>query len=256
MTNPVSADPQPPAPAGPDAPEPVFNLPGVVTALAVLLIAIHAIDGWLPVDLSREVLLTFAFLPIRYDAALMGGMTLPGGAAGDVWTFLTYAFLHGSWSHVFVNVLWMTVFGSAVARRFGPLRFLLLSAVCAIAGALVHLLAHFGEAVPMIGASAAISGQMAAATRFVFQMGGPLGAIRRRDALAYRVPATGLVASLANPSVIAFLGVWFAINLLFGLWSVPLAGEGGSVAWEAHIGGFLAGFLLFRLFDPVRAGRS
>jgi membrane associated rhomboid family serine protease len=48
-----------------------------------------------------------------------------------------------------------------------------------------------------------------------------------------------------------FLLVWFGINFLFGIISLPIAGEGGSVAWEAHIGGFVAGFLLFSLFDPV-----
>jgi len=251
MSDPASHDPftrMPPPPS-----QPVFNLPRVVTWLAGLLIGIHAVVDW---GLSREgeldVLLTFAFLPARYALDGLAGMSLPGGEAANVWTFLTYAFLHGSWGHLIINVVWMAVFGSALARRLGPGRFLLLSAICAVAGAALHLYLHFGEPVPMIGASAAISGQMAAATRFVFQTGGPLGAVRRTDAAAYRVPATGFLGALSNPRVAMFLTVWFAINLIFGVVTPGLGGTGGSIAWEAHIGGFVAGFVLFSLFDPVR----
>lgn len=236
----------------PPPPEPIFNLPKVVSGLALLLIGIHVVDAFL---LSRslriEVLLAYGFLPARYLPDAVTLYQLPGGEGAKVWSFLTYAFLHGGWAHLFINVLWMAVFGSAVARRFGTTRFLLLSAVCAIAGAGLHLGLHFGETVPMIGASAAISGQMAAATRFVFDMGGPLGAMRRTDDLAYRRPASSLSATLSNPRVAMFMLVWFGINLLFGLVSLPIAGEGGSIAWEAHIGGFVAGFALFSLFDPV-----
>lgn len=259
MLDPVTKDDpermQTPPPKPPS--EPIFNLPRVVSTLAVLLIAIHLVDSYM---LSRdgrfELVVTFGFLPLRYLPDAVAQYQLPGGEGARVWTFLTYAFLHGGWGHLFINVMWMAVFGSAVARRFGTLRFLLLSAVCAAAGAGLHLAMHFGEAVPMIGASAAISGQMAAATRFVFQSGGPLGAMRRTDPFAYRVPARGALESLSNPKVAMFLLVWFGINLLFGIISLPIAGEGASIAWEAHIGGFLAGFLLFPLFDPVRPRRT
>ena len=70
---------------------------------------------------------------------------------------------------------------------------------------------------------------------------------RTRD----RVPAAPLLVALRNPRVLTFLVVWFGLNLLFGLGSVPLAGESQTVAWEAHVGGFLAGLLLFSAFDPV-----
>lgn len=237
---------------GPPPPEPVFNLPKVVTWLSLVLIGVHLADTYLlSRDLRYEVLLTFSFLPARYLPDAVALYQLPGGEAAKAWTFLTYAFLHGGWGHLFVNVMWMAVFGSAVARRFGTARFLLLSAVCAVAGAALHLSLHFGEAVPMIGASAAISGQMAAATRFVFDMGGPLGAMRRTDEFAYRIPASSMAATLSNPRALMFLLVWFGVNFVFGIIPLPGAGEGSSVAWEAHIGGFVAGFLLFSLFDPV-----
>ena len=104
----------------------------------------------------------------------------------------------------------------------------------------------------MIGASASVSGAMAAAMRFAFQRGGPLGRSRSRDESAYRVPAASLGTMLRDPRLLAFLVVWFGVNLLFGLGTITLPGVEQSIAWEGHIGGFLAGLLGFSLFDPVR----
>jgi membrane associated rhomboid family serine protease len=103
----------------------------------------------------------------------------------------------------------------------------------------------------MIGASAAISGTMAAAMRFAFQRGGPLGLLRDNDEQAYRVLAIPLVGVLSDARVLIFLGAWFAINILFGLGSLPITGGDQTIAWQAHIGGFLAGLLLFSWFDSA-----
>ncbi|MDN3719692.1 rhomboid family intramembrane serine protease [Roseibium salinum] len=97
----------------------------------------------------------------------------------------------------------------------GAGRFLLFSVLCSIGGALAHLATHWGETAPMIGASAAISGQMAAAIRFVFELGGPLGAIRRSDRAAYLVPAQPLSVCFRNQQVLVFVAVWFGLNLFF-----------------------------------------
>jgi membrane associated rhomboid family serine protease len=94
---------------------------------------------------------------------------------------------------------------------------------------------------------------MAAAMRFVFQSSGPLGSIGRNDPEAYRVPALPLAAMLRDPRVLAFLAVWFGLNILFGVGSLSLDGSEQQIAWQAHIGGFLAGLLAFSLFDPVAA---
>jgi membrane associated rhomboid family serine protease len=67
------------------------------------------------------------------------------------------------------------------------------------------------------------------------------------------VPALSLTRSLRDPRVLGFLAVWFGVNIVFGVGSIAIGSEGASVAWQAHIGGFLAGLLLFSLFDPVRA---
>ena len=85
---------------------------------------------------------------------------------------------------------------------------------------------------------------------------GPLGLIGRNDPAAYRVPALPLIAVLRDPRVLAFLGVWFGLNLLFGIGSLSLDGGEQAIAWQAHIGGFLAGLLAFAAFDPVKAAPS
>jgi membrane associated rhomboid family serine protease len=200
-----------------------------------------------------EFLLLFAFIPARYTPAVLSVDTLPGGLGADVWTFVTYALLHGDLTHLAINVIWLLPFGTAVARRFGSTRFLALFAASAAAGAGVHLLTHPGELLPMIGSSAAVSGFMAAAIRFVFQAGGPLGVFRGGEAPIYHVPAVPLREALRDPRILAFLVVWFGLNALFGVGSVGILGVDQPVAWQAHIGGFLAGLLLFPLFDPVTA---
>jgi membrane associated rhomboid family serine protease len=65
------------------------------------------------------------------------------------------------------------------------------------------------------------------------------------------VPALSLLRSFRNPRVLGFLAVWFGVNIVFGIGSIAIGAEGASVAWQAHIGGFLAGLVLFSLFDPV-----
>jgi membrane associated rhomboid family serine protease len=75
----------------------------------------------------------------------------------------------------------------------------------------------------------------------------------RDRAEACRVPAAPLSVSLRDPRVIAFLLVWFGVNILFGVFSMGMPGVEQAIAWQAHIGGFLAGLLAFAAFDPVPA---
>jgi membrane associated rhomboid family serine protease len=206
----------------------------------------------LTAEQTTEFLLLFAFIPARYDFSVLSDVAWPGGWAADIWTFVTYALIHADLSHLIFNAVWLLAFGSPVARRFGSLRFTAFMAVTAAAGAAVHLVTHFGELLPMVGASAAISGSMAAAARFAFQRGGPLEMWRDR-AEACRVPAAPLSVSLRDPRVIAFLLVWFGVNILFGVFSMGMPGVEQAIAWQAHIGGFLAGLLAFAAFDPVPA---
>lgn len=232
--------------------EPVFNVPRVITATLALLIGVHAVREWVLSDNQNiEFLLLFAFIPVRYDPSVLAMGSMPGGLGAEVWSFVTYALIHGDWIHLSVNGVWLLAFGSPIARRFGTVRFLVFFLVTAAAGAIAHLFTHVGDLQPMIGASAAISGCMAAAMRFVFQRGGPLHLLRESDADAYRVPALPLLTALRDRRILVFLIAWFAINALFAFTAAPIIGTGQVVAWQAHIGGFLAGLVAFAAFDPV-----
>ena len=229
--------------------EPVLTLPGVLTAYILLLAVIH-LRVLLPPELENWTIEVFGFIPKRYDLTLLA-IAFPGGAGAKVWTFVTYSLLHANLSHLGFNVLWLLPFGSALARRFGGVRFFLFMAVTAAAGALAHLVTHEHAVAPMIGASASVSGTMAAAIRFAFVRGSFLSFSRGDADAAARVPALSLLRALRNPRVLGFLGVWFGVNIIFGVGSIAIGADGASVAWQAHIGGFLAGLVLFSLFDPV-----
>ncbi len=231
--------------------EPIFNVPRSVLGLIVLLIAVQVVRLSLPDETDVTLLLLLAFIPSRYAGE---AMLLPGGYLACVTSFVTYTIVHGGWLHLVVNLLWMLAFGSAVARRIGDQRFLIFSACAGVAGALVHLMLHFGEQAPMIGASAAISGQMAGALRFVFRAGpGAYGPGMGRDLAA--APLATLSETLSDPRILLFLAIWLLLNVSFGLSALPIAGvpSGSGVAWEAHIGGFLFGLLFFGYFDRPAA---
>ena len=255
--------------------EKIFNIPNVILCLIALMAAAH----WYRTTLGDEAELAFfsayAFVPGRlaawFDPGLMQALLAKVGqgdgealrqaqaaryflADGPApWTLLTHAFLHGDWTHFGLNALWLLAFGAAVARRFGTLRFLAFCAIAAMAGAGAHYLTHMHDFAPMIGASGAVSGAMAGAARFAFQPGGPLGepvrGIDRQSDAAYRQPALSLAGVLHDRRTLTFLGVWFTVNFLFGIASEPLGVTDSPIAWEAHVGGFLAGFLLFDLFE-------
>ena len=238
-----------------DAPrEPLLTLPAALTAYIALIAVIH-LRVLLPPELDNWTIDVFGFIPKRYDSTLLN-ITFPGGNGAKVWTFVTYSLLHANLSHIFFNVLWLLPFGSALARRFGAVRFYLFMAVTAAAGALAHLLTHEHAIAPMIGASASVSGTMAAAIRFAFVRGSFLSFNRGDAEVAAKVPALSLSRALRNGRVLGFLAVWFGVNIVFGVGSIAIGSDGASVAWQAHIGGFVAGLMLFSLFDPVpRAAR-
>jgi len=232
------------------ATEPILNVPRSVAGVAALLTAVQFVRGFLPDEVDLTLLLALAFIPARYTGA---ALELPGGYLTAITSFVTYMVVHAGWLHLIVNLLWMLAFGSAVARRTGDRNFLLFSALCGIAGAFTHLLFHYGDMAPVVGASAAISGQMAGALRFIFKAQ-RLPGQRTPDFLT--APLMSLGETLSDKRILAFLVFWVAVNAYFGLSAVRIAGEAGGIAWEAHIGGFLCGLLLFGAFDRLRPAKS
>ncbi len=164
--------------------ERIFNVPLVVLATVVVLVGIHALRGFLSPEQDLDLLAQFSFVPGRftyafdpqrvsdaYDSFAATDETRAEIARfflGDGkplwWTPITYAFLHGNWTHVGFNCLWFVAFGAAVARRFRAARFLIFALLAAFAGALAHFLTHTDDLQPVIGASAVVSATMAAAS--------------------------------------------------------------------------------------------
>jgi len=249
--------------------EPMFFIPVSVLALVAALLAIHAALTFAPVMTQEAVYLDFGFIPGRLtislwpdrlaelltqsnvdahalDTARMWRATTSSHPGLKPWTLLTYALLHGSWTHVGLNCIWIFAFGPPLARRFGPVRFFLFFAATAVCGAALHWLVSMMDFVPLIGASASASGFMAGAARFMFQPGAPLGP-RGLPRGAGR--AATLVEVLTDRRALIFIGVWLATNIVFGAGARALGASDAPVAWIAHIGGFAGGLLLFPLFD-------
>ncbi len=237
--------------------EPIFNIPFAVVVTIAVLVLVHLVRTYLLSAAQDDwVILTFAFIPARYGGDAAVAAALPGGFAAALWSFFTYAFIHADITHLGLNLAWLVPFGTALARRFGAWRYAAFMLVMAAIGALAHLVTHFGALEPVIGASAAISGAMAAATRFAFQRNGPLGLLRSSEDDAYRIPAQSLAATLSDARILLFVGVWLGLNALFGVTTLSFGQDAGQVvAWQAHVGGFIAGLLLFDAFDPVRPPR-
>ncbi len=237
---------------GPAPRQPIFNVPTVIVVLIGSFVAVHLIRQFVSHDVDDQIVLLFAFSPARYvDASQIAGqipgLVLPGGPAAAVWTFFSHMFLHGNWQHLGFNSLWMLAFGSVVARRFGWLRFLLFTLVTATLGALGSLLAYWGQFSLMIGASGAISGHMAAAIRLMFSAPGGLANMQAGNFDNVKVLPVGQL--LRVKGAVIFIGVWLVLNLVFGLSGFGAGGGVGRIAWEAHLGGFLGGLLIFSLFD-------
>ncbi len=257
--------------------EPIFNAPPVVVGLAILLVALYAVFSFARPQVQDFIIRDYAFVPGRLTVSIwparaidllvqansdpaaleqvraMRDLHALGGA--KLWTLLTYAFLHGAWMHVLINTVWLLAFGPPVARRFGAAGFLLFMAVTAIAAALAHWALAPMDFMPLIGASGADSGLMGAAARFVFQPGAPLGPHVHGRSESEAVRAASLRAMVVDPRARIFLIVWFITNFIFGAFAQSLGLSDMPVAWVAHLGGFIAGILVFPLFDRSQAAR-
>lgn len=224
--------------------EPVFNAPTIVIVLIALLVIIHTIRQWLPVDDDNMVILLLAFIPARLTEI---GAGMPGGLLAGYTSLFTHALLHADWLHLTINGAWLLAFGSLIARRCGALNFLALFAASSIAGAVFFFLINASEMIPLVGASGGISGMMGAAFRVLFSAI-ELGAMRELREHPNAIPRMPLQVALFDRSTMTGVALWLGVNLIFGL-GLGEAMQTGEIAWEAHVGGFLFGFLLFRWFD-------
>lgn len=221
----------------------MFNIPGVVTVALLFMWALQvARDTILSPHQDRLLLLLGGFIPLRYSA------DFTNHDWAWLWSPVTYSLLHGGFGHLVVNSIWLLAFGSAVARRIGPTLFVVFWVISAVVSASAYWLLHQDSPIPMIGASGVVSALMGAAARFAFPREG-----RFDRQSAHLRPRNTIPEALSNRTVLVYVGIWFAINALTAL---GFASElGARVAWEAHVGGFVFGFLAFALFDRPPVSR-
>lgn len=220
---------------GPDDPrQPMFNIATVVLVLIAVNFAVHGVRAYLlGPSANVSVLLATAFIPARYSLGLdLWGITTP----------VTYAFLHGGMAHLGFNMIWLAIFGSPLAARIGTARFVVFYFGAVIAAALVHAMMFPASVAMLMGASGGVSGVTGAAARFAFRVS------RNAGVRGFEGPLMPVALALRTPIVLAFCAIWLLLNAASG--SGLLSPDGSSnIAWEAHIGGFVFGFLLIGLFD-------
>jgi membrane associated rhomboid family serine protease len=149
-------------------------------------------------------------------------------------TLFTSMFMHGGLAHIAGNMLYLWIFGDNIEDRVGHLRYLVFYLFCGVLASLAHVATTAATGsnllIPSLGASGAISGVLGA---YLILFPG-----RRVRVLIFNM--------LQEVPALIAIGLWFVFQLVFGLGT--LGAEGGGVAYGAHIGGFIAGFLLIRLF--------
>ncbi len=196
------------------------------------------IFGLVPVRVT--ILLAGGRVPLRLVSQLGAHIVTPASAFVP---FFTSMFLHGSWLHVIANMWALWIFGDNVEDHVGHFTYLLLYLLCGLAGGVTHTLLNLGSAVPSVGASGAIAGIMGA--YFV---------LYPKARVLMLVPFF-FVFFLWLPAWVV-LGYWFVVQFLSGA-ATSIAStnpSGAGVAFWAHVGGFVAGLVLIRLF-PSRPRR-
>jgi membrane associated rhomboid family serine protease len=245
--------------AEPKAPyEPILNLPPAVKILSAILLLIQAAIWLLSggelgdlhmslgvfknEELANTIFMNFAFFVLRYTGGMPFGWQ---GLASPV----THMFLHGGWLHAGINVATLAAFGAGLERELGWRKLLVLYFVSGVFGAFTHLVLYFCYVVlgaaasfpaagaPLVGASGGISGLFGAVLLMMQDNQGGSGDGRgdfRR--------------------LLPIVALWIGISLFFGMFGMP--GQNNPIAWTVHIGGFVAGLLLYRPVLRYKSGRS
>jgi membrane associated rhomboid family serine protease len=214
------------------------DIPRVHAPVAVILIILvnvglqYVVSGLTP-PMREGVLRLLGVVPARYafpDWAAVSGFPAMGALP-----FFTYMFLHAGWWHLLANMWMLWIFADNIEDVMGPLRFLAFYLLCGLAALVLHMAFNLTGDSPIIGASGAIAGVM-----------GAYVTLYPRGKVLTFIPIIIIPYIVRLPAWL-FLGFWFASQVLSGLFErlgAPVAG----IAWWAHVGGFLAGMFLVRLF--------
>jgi len=230
--------------------QPVFLLPGSVTWLGGLLVAVHLANALVLNERAGWDLFTwFGFIPLR----LLAGDAIPGGWLPLLWTPFTHAFLHAGWDHLLFNTVWLAIFATPVARRYGGGAMVAIFLFGAAAGAAAFAATTLPDLQILIGASGGVAALTGASVRFVFQpvivADDPQSGHRR--VLGRRLAS--FADLLRDPRSRYFTLIWVVLNAAVPL--LPLfTGASVQIAWQAHLGGFFAGLVAVGWFERRAKG--
>lgn len=212
---------------------PTQTVPLITIGIIVLNILVYLYQLTLPGESLENFIFQYGAIPAQLTHPFFQDPSSPR-AIPSVLTVFTSMFLHGGLIHLLGNMLYLWIFGNNVEDSLGHIKFIFFYLISGFFAAFIHTFSDLNSAVPMIGASGAIAGILGAylmlfpranvSTLFIF-------------IIFFKV--------IKIPAVLV-LGLWFLVQLL------NAGSEGGSVAWYAHVGGFLTGVFLIRLFRPIR----
>jgi membrane associated rhomboid family serine protease len=186
------------------------------------LIVLNVLFFFVELSGGEAFIIRWAFVPSRFLA----------NPIGDFLTLFTSIFMHAGWVHLGGNMLYLWIFGDNVEDRFGHIQFTIFYLLCGLAATFAQLAFSLGSNVPNLGASGAIAGVLGA-----YMLMFP------------RQQVKVLVGRIVTPvSALIVIGLWIVLQFFSGIGSIANTADTGGVAYMAHIGGFIAGFVLTYLF--------
>ena len=201
-----------------------------VPLVTYALIALNALGFSLELSGGEAFIGKWAFVPSRFLA----------NPFGESLTLFTSMFMHAGWVHLGGNMLYLWIFGDNVEDRFGHGKFIIFYVLCGLAATFAQLAFSLGSNVPNLGASGAIAGVLGA---YILLF--PQGKVRvLQGQQVIQVPA------------LIVIGLWIVLQFFSGIGSIANTADTGGVAYMAHIGGFIAGFVLTFLFRGSRGAQA
>ena len=210
----------------------------IVTLLLILAnVAVFLYQITLPTRAEEAFIMTYAAVPAKIQLALVGEHYTMAQALVPLFTCM---FLHGGWLHIIGNMWFLWIFGANVEDRMGPIPYLLFYLICGVGSSIAQTIFSWGSHIPALGASGAISGVLGA--YLILFPGSQILTLVTLFIIWFRAQIPAFV----------FILLWFLIQFLSGIGSLGAAGTqaGGGVAWWAHVGGFVLGLILAKVFSP------
>lgn len=201
---------------------PSHGFPFVTILLISANLAVFIYYVLLPKTLEMDFIYQYAVIPHELKIA-------------NIFSIFTAMFLHGGWFHILGNMLYLWIFGENVEGQMGPKRFLSFYLTCGALATIAQIYANVDSRIPAVGASGAIAGILAAHFKLF-----------PRGKIAVLVPVFYFLRTMVIPAWL-MIGFWVLLQILEVSQSSARS-ETGGVAYFAHLGGFIAGFLLMPVF--------